>query len=387
VSRPRRWRADGRLLFAAVVALVIGVPLGVSLIDTAADQPSTFSVVLWAGWIVGAALGAIVIIHGVQRLVSAPSAGLALAYDALPILLVGAWVLVVPSLVTGHWLLAAVAGGLCAYHLHLVLPRFRSTPTPSWVATAPTFTLCVANVFIDNPTPDLAARALIEAAADVLIIVESTPSFMAHFDAGGGRDRYPHRIFDPDDTSDYAVTIATLQPLAEGSRPETHGDLRVMRAVVPVDQRDVTVMGINPMATVDPGGFDTWRAQLRALRHTLAHVHGPLVLAGDLNTSRYRPEFSRLLATGLTDAHDDLGRGLAPSFKLSATGVLAAIGPVARLDHALTNHEVHPVEVVELEANGSDHLPFIVTLAVRPARRTRRHRGDARRMSTASLPA
>jgi endonuclease/exonuclease/phosphatase (EEP) superfamily protein YafD len=126
------------------------------------------------------------------------------------------------------------------------------------------------------------------------------------------------------------------------------------------------------MATVDPGGYGTWRAQLRSLRRAIAGVPGPLVVAGDLNTSRFRPEFTGLLDRGLHDVHDLLGRGLRPSFRLSNDGVLAKLGPVARLDHALVNRWLHPVAVDDLEPNGSDHLPFVVTLAVRttaPARR------------------
>ena len=352
------------MLFAALCALVISIPVGVSLIDTEADDPTKFSIVLWVGWAVCAALAAVVLIHFVGRLVSAPSAGVALAHDALPLLLLIAWALVVPALFTAHWLLAFVAGCLCAIHLVLVVPRFRAVPTPRWVAGAPTFTLCVANVYIDNPTPDDAARALVATGSDLIIIVESTPDFMRHFDAAPGAGEYGQRVADPDDTSDYAVTIATRLDLHEGSGPQHHGELRTMRAVVPVGGADVTVVGINPMATVDRGGYRTWRSQLRQLRRDLSAVHGPLVLAGDLNTSRFRPEFAGLLSLGFRDVHDALGKGLRPSFKLSNSGWLAKLGPIARLDHALTNRWLHPVEIEDLEAEGSDHIPFVVTIAV-----------------------
>jgi len=368
VTPRRRWRTSGRVLFAALAAAGLGVPAGVSLIDTEADDPGRFSIILWVGWVLCAVLGAVVLIHAMSKVISAPSAGLALAYDALPILLVGAWIVVAPALITRHWLLGGVAGSLCLYHLHLITPRFRAVPTPRWVEGAPTFRLCVANVYVDNPTPDEAARAVIDTDAEVLILVESTPAFMRHFDSAPGADRYRFRVADPGDTSDYAVTIASRIELAEGSGPEHHGELRVMRAVVPIEspggRTTVTIFGINPMATVDVGGYRTWRSQLRRLRRTLAGVRGPLVIAGDLNTSRFRPEFAGLLDLGLRDVHDTLGKGLQPSFKLSNRGWLSALGPVARLDHALTNRPLHPIEIEDLEAHGSDHLPFVVTIAV-----------------------
>jgi endonuclease/exonuclease/phosphatase family metal-dependent hydrolase len=98
-------------------------------------------------------------------------------------------------------------------------------------------------------------------------------------------------------------------------------------------------------------------------------LDGPFVIAGDLNTTRYRPEFVELLDLGLRDAIDSLGKGLNPSFKLGAEGVLAVVGAVARLDHALVNDHVFPLSVDNLESCGSDHLPFELTVAVRESAR------------------
>jgi endonuclease/exonuclease/phosphatase (EEP) superfamily protein YafD len=379
VSRRRRLlRASAPLLFGVIGAGAIGLPLAASLIDTQADHPGRFSVVLWVGWIITAVLTALVGVHFLQRVLSSPSAVLAMAYDALPILLVGAWLLVIPALATGHHLLGALTIVLCVYHMHLVVPRFRTAPVPRWVADAPAFTLCVANVYVDNPTPAQSARALIAAGADVIVIVESTPKFIREFDAAGGADLYPNRVSDPQDSSDYAVTIVSRLTLADGSAAERHGDLRLMRAVVDVGV-PVQVLGVNPMATVDPGGYTIARAQLRDLARLVRQERGPLLVAGDLNMSRYRPEFAALLASGLHDVHDTLGKGLSMSFKLRASGWLAAFGPVARLDHALASPDLHPLAVTELDANGSDHVPFVVTLAVREGSRSEASRSEGSR--------
>jgi endonuclease/exonuclease/phosphatase (EEP) superfamily protein YafD len=93
-----------------------------------------------------------------------------------------------------------------------------------------------------------------------------------------------------------------------------------------------------------------------------------MVVAGDLNTTTFRPGVDELLAAGLIDAHESLGQGLKASFKLAATGLFGRIGPLVRLDHALLNRRVRALSVRDLEAAGSDHHPFLVTLAVRPSR-------------------
>ena len=100
-------------------------------------------------------------------------------------------------------------------------------------------------------------------------------------------------------------------------------------------------------------------------------LRSPLVIAGDLHTTIHRASYRDLEKVGLNSAHDDLGLGLRPSFKLAAAGILARLGPLVRLDHALTNRSVWATEVHDLDGAGSDHRPFVVTLAARPPRGTR----------------
>jgi len=345
-----------------VIVLVIGLVFGGGRIHLA----------LVIGWVVCAGLTALVVTRHLRIAgVVDEGPGLAVAYDALPILLSFAWSVLIAALVTGHWLLAAFAGALAIYHLALVLPRMFAARPPRWSKHAPTLDIVVANVFIDNKTPDAAARQLITAAVDIVIIVESTRPFMAVFDDIGGKDAYPFRVSDPDDDSDYAVTLASKRELGPGSRMDKKGPLRLAIAEVDVDGTVATVVALNPMATVDPGGHETWKEQIDELKAFVPTLQGPAVIAGDLNTTRYRPEFTELLNLGLTDAIDSLGKGLDTSFQLGSDGVLAQVGAVARLDHALVNEQVHALSVEDLEACGSDHLPFKMKVAIRPRSRRR----------------
>jgi endonuclease/exonuclease/phosphatase (EEP) superfamily protein YafD len=121
---------------------------------------------------------------------------------------------------------------------------------------------------------------------------------------------------------------------------------------------------------VERNGYRRWKAEFDTLVRLAPTLRGPVVLAGDLNTTRFRPQFRALLGTGLRDVHDMLGKGLTSSFKLAARGLLASPGALVRLDHALVSSGVRPVRAEDLEAGGSDHLPFRVTLAVRQRRRS-----------------
>jgi endonuclease/exonuclease/phosphatase (EEP) superfamily protein YafD len=369
----------------AIPAYVIGVlsaaiVIGPSFLSKRVDGSATmfsgghFHVGVAVGWLICAGLVALLVTRQLHMVASVDEGpGLAVGYDALPILLLLAWVVMIAALVTRHWLLAVIGGVLCLYHLAIVVPRTLADRVPRWAKRAPTLDIVVANVFVDNTTPEAAARQLVTTSADVVIIVESTAKFMAIFDEVGGTDTYSHRVFDPNDNSDYAVTVASKRELGPRSRMTTIGPLRLAIADVDVGGIGTLVIGLNPMATVDPGGHETWKEQIEALKEFVPTLDGPAIIAGDLNSTRYRPEFEELLELGLRDAIDTLGKGLDPSFKLSAEGVLASVGAVARLDHALVNDCVFPLSMEDLEPCGSDHQPFKLKVAVRAPTAHARH--------------
>lgn len=365
-NRRRRIPAFITALLGAVT--VVALPFIARLVDGSADEFSSRSVPILPaiGWLVVAGLGAIVVTHRLQILFSVDEGSvLALLYDALPLLLFTAPVIAIWALITAHLLLASAAGLLVIYHLVLVVPRLLSDRIPEWAHDAPHLRLVVANVYVDNPTPQAAATQLVHSAADVIVIAEATPDFMDQFDRAGGSDSHPHRVFDPADTSDYAVAVASRLPLGPNSAMRTVGALSLAVAEIDVDGTLATVAALNPKATLDPGGHETWKAQIEALKSFVPTVTGPLVVAGDLNTTRFRPEFEELLRFGLADAIDSLGQAWKPSFSLKSVWPLGAFGLIARLDHALVNDRVHALKVRNLKARGSDHLPFLITLALR----------------------
>jgi endonuclease/exonuclease/phosphatase (EEP) superfamily protein YafD len=115
------------------------------------------------------------------------------------------------------------------------------------------------------------------------------------------------------------------------------------------------------------------------------------VLAGDLNTTQFRPEYRKLLRRGVVDAHDSLGKGLTTSFRLAANGVLSSPGSIVRLDHALLSDGVAAMEVEDLDPCGSDHQPFRLVAAVRQHAQHRhhfrhRHQADATEPTAAPSP-
>lgn len=318
---------------------------------------------LLLGWATVVALGALVASTGFRL---TAHAALAVAQDALPLVLGLAWIVAAAAALGRSWPLATAGGLLAARHVTLLAPRVVADRVPHWARAAPRLRLVVVNVFVDNRTPDALAAELLTADGDVVVVAEWNAAFASAFDAAGGDDVYPHRLLDAADTSDYAVAVLARKPLGAASAMVRVGPLALAQAVVDVGGRSLTILALNPMAVVDPDGYRLWDAQMDALITYLGSVAPPFVVAGDLNTTTFRPKLRELLALGLRDAHESLGRGLSTSFKLGADGVLAAPGGVVRLDHVLTAADVRAVADHDLDGAGSDHVPFVMELAVRP---------------------
>jgi endonuclease/exonuclease/phosphatase (EEP) superfamily protein YafD len=348
--------------------LVLAIPFIARQIDGSADEFSTRTVPILPaiGWLVCAALAAVVVTHRMQLWFNLDEGSvLAVAYDVLPLVLFLGPMIAVAAVISGHLLLATTGAVLTVYHGVLVIPRLVSQRPPSWARAAPQFNLAVANVYVDNTTPEAAARQLTDSGADVILIAEATPQFMRIFDSVGGDASHPHRVSDPADTSDYAVAIASRLPLGPGSAMRSRGELRLAVGEVDIGGIVTTIAALNPRSTFDKDGQEIWKDQLDELKSYVPTVSGPLVVAGDLNSTEFRPEFEELLEVGLDDAIDSLGQAWKPSFSLKSVWPLGAFGVVARLDQALVNDQVVALKIRNLKHRGSDHLPFVIRLAVR----------------------
>lgn len=295
-------------------------------------------------------------------------AWLAAFHDGLPIVLAGAWIVLGYGAVTRQWLLAASGGVLVLFHLAITVPRMFSVTPPDWVAGAPRITVAAANVFIGNRTPDASAAGLVATKADVLVVSERNDAFMHSLAALDDAGDYAHHLDEVSDTPDYATSIAARISLLDGSEVVYTGSMAIVRAVVACGDQRLQILGVHLRALTTPNGFGTWRTELNELEVFLQGVRHPYVVVGDFNATQFLPAFARFLGVvRLRPAHDAVGKGLTGSLKPAAHGLLGRFPALGRVDHALCSPAVFPVRVENRRAAGSDHRPFVVTLAVNPA--------------------
>jgi endonuclease/exonuclease/phosphatase (EEP) superfamily protein YafD len=119
------------------------------------------------------------------------------------------------------------------------------------------------------------------------------------------------------------------------------------------------VWNVHPPAPRDDASRRILVEQLSELAEAAKTSDGPLVVAGDFNTTKWTPEFGRLSTSGLADAHQVTGRGLAATWPANGS-----LPPFLLLDHVLVSRELSVNSVMELPAGGSDHRPVIADLAL-----------------------
>lgn len=277
---------------------------------------------------------------------------LALLIGALPLTLLPAYAVLALAAALRRRLLAAGAALLVVAHLLVVAPTLGADPLPPGAADAPRLRVVTANLYVRNPDPAAAGRALLALRPDVLVVPELDAAGLAGLRASGLLVALPHSVVDLRDREE-TVGLFSRLPLRDVTS-RVAGGRDLPRATVTLAGQDVRVLSAHPYPPLSLF-TDLWRASLADLRDEAAAVDLPLVVAGDLNADRDHAAFRDLLDTGLRDAHDSRGRGLARTWPAST--------PLLHLDHVLVRG-LTVLDVREAQVPGSDHLAVVADLAL-----------------------
>ncbi|NLA35269.1 MAG: endonuclease/exonuclease/phosphatase family protein [Actinobacteria bacterium] len=279
------------------------------------------------------------------------------------VLLVPAWAILAGALWGRHWLAALVALFVVVSHLWFCIPAATADAEPGWVADAPTFTMFSANVLYQNPDFDAVAAAVLEHDAEVVVINEMTdPAYDAML-AAGVFDRYDTEVYWRNDT--FGEMLLARVPVKD-TGIDNIGGMGVPWAVLNLDGTEAKVYAIHVHAPKKQADRHLWRRNLDAVGRTVeARGDTPSIFAGDFNSTLWHGPFRDLLARGLTDGHDQRGRGLSRTWR-SPVVPLRWLGPIMGLDHVLVTDGAFVTEIANVRTPGSDHRGLLTTVAVRP---------------------
>jgi endonuclease/exonuclease/phosphatase (EEP) superfamily protein YafD len=265
------------------------------------------------------------------------------------------------AVLTRRWIQALAAMLLGATAWFAISPALGRDQRPFWATNGERLRIAEANIYFRNPTPNLAAEALLDAQADIVFVSELTPAFVAEATRLGFDDRYPYRILDPvqavgDNSPSGGLGLYSKYPFDDVTR--VGRDRAPFARILLPRGRAVRVLPVHVESPAASIRVRTWSSDLARLGRLVESSTDPVLFVGDFNATRWQPAFGALLRRGLTDAHEAVGRGLSRSWKSRFA--------VFRLDHALMSPELVATEVTDIVVPGSDHRGFVADLVAQP---------------------
>ncbi|GAB4208827.1 MAG: endonuclease/exonuclease/phosphatase family protein [Sandaracinaceae bacterium] len=224
------------------------------------------------------------------------------------------------------------------------------------------------NLLAPRPTPAL-AREILASDADVVLLQEASDEWWALLETEGVLARWPHHAAETHPfRQDYmGIAIVSRLPI-EAREIGPLGRTRVPYARVDVRLSSGARVRLYAIHTWPPYGtellamHETQMTHVRdlATRDAADPALAAVIFGGDFNASPTTYQYRRLRETGLVNAHERVGRGLATTWP----NLLWPFPPM-RLDHVfVAGRDVEVTSVYEGEGEGSDHRPVYVSLSI-----------------------
>ncbi|MDX6372770.1 MAG: hypothetical protein QOD98_1758 [Nocardioidaceae bacterium] len=225
---------------------------------------------------------------------------------------------------------------------------------PRPTAGAEHITVMNANLYEGRAKAQEVVDAVRDNHVDILVLEEITPDLLAQMDALGLTELLPDRVGEPD----YMVAgtmILANQPLTD------HIRLRTTFQGWEAKFGTLTVLGVHPVAPVDPAG---WRADHAAILKQAEADHADLIV-GDMNATPDHDVMRRLDDAGFRDAGEVANDGWQPTWPANHVGVFPLLPALVRIDHVLIADTLASLGTHTVDIAGSDHLALVATVARR----------------------
>jgi endonuclease/exonuclease/phosphatase family metal-dependent hydrolase len=275
---------------------------------------------------------------------------------AIPVYLVlVVWLGVGAALMRGRWdvVAAVVAVALLGLHVWWFAPQVvGANPAPA--DGAPRIVVMNANLYEGRAKAEDVVDAVREHHVNILVLEEITPDLLQRMDDLGLATMLPDRVGEPD----YMVAgtmILADQPLTG------HVRLRTTFQGWEATYHGLTVLGVHPVAPVDPAG---WRADHAAILKQAETDHADLIV-GDMNATPDHEPMRELDDAGFRDASEAANEGWQPTWPANHVGVFPLLPPVVKIDHVLVGEGMASLGTSTVDVAGTDHYALVATVARR----------------------
>lgn len=273
----------------------------------------------------------------------------------VPLVLAGMVVGLIVSLVFRRWFLVTMSVVLVGVIAAVISPLYVAGGSTDG---GETLTIMQSNFQFGRADPTIVVDAAREHDADVLTVQELTGSLVDSLREHGLEETFPYQYLIPDDAGGGGSGIYSKFPLSETRELTGYGPTNLVATVGFTTPFTLVAVHPGPAVITPP---DVWTAELATLRDQLAEFaagSAPVVVSGDFNTTYQHKQFRELLAAGYSDAADQLGSGIVPTYPTDKS-YPAIIG----IDHVLMRGvDARSLEKVTIE--GADHHGLIVEVSV-----------------------
>ena len=230
-----------------------------------------------------------------------------------PVLFLPAYPALALGVATHRYPLAAVALIAVVAHLVWLWPEIRPGNPSRAPASAAHFRLLTANLEMDNGRAGMLGRQIRADSPDVVVVEELSNVTYYGLMKSGVLAGYHYSASRPQFGA-FGAGVWSRYPLSDVAAPLV-GGLESLRVTVtlPTGQR-FRVFAVHTLSPQNSQNVDVWRTQLADLSREVRASALPVVLAGDFNATRDMRPFRRVLAAGVTDAHDSAHAGWAPTW-------------------------------------------------------------------------
>ncbi len=257
-------------------------------------------------------------------------------------------------LLGGRWrgafaLVPLLAAGLHGYWLVGELYASRTMPKEAPVAQ---FRFLSFNVLAGNRHAEELVAAILADQSEIVLVME-TPGIESHLEQMA--KVYPYRL-GCERTESCDISLFSQLPIEEGGIQifQPFNRERLVTARVSVDGQPVTIVGAHLTKPYDE--LVVWQ-EMVVLRRLLDGIEGPVVLAGDFNSTIWTESLGTLMERArLTPG---------PSTPATWPVRLGAFG--VPIDNMLTRDNVRILTLESGESYGSNHRPLWASIGLYPA--------------------
>lgn len=265
--------------------------------------------------------------------------------------------LVLPALLLAVWFAVVWASAPLPAATVAGSPARAAVP----LAAGSALTLITNNVYVNNDRIDALVSWLASRPADVVVLQEVAPELIKRLKRGDGS--YPFRVVGEDvyvyeggETTE-AIAVLSRWPII-GSRPLNAATHSWQAMLVRIDVGGGVrpwIVGVHPPSPVLPGNLPTRDRILADLATIITTLDGPVIVAGDFNSTPYTPAFREFVHAA----------GVATFGRLPATfpNRLGAAG--LPIDHVMVR-DARLAELQALPSIGSDHRALAATILLPP---------------------